>query len=900
MYIANKSSSISFLIIGLGLLVLTIFSSTVSAIDLPFDPNQYSFLVYDSMCSETSIVDAMKNILGTAFDPNTDVRTPLSGEEVTLNDLLTHDILIVGWNNNGYTSGINENTLLAGINGRVVLSGHDADWHFLHDESQQSREAAGKFIVNTMDYVLQGGGMGMITLGCGYSFPYLPEEWGITARYETSDIITEFTSEALASGMYDGLDPNDMSGWCISNHNVFTRKPYFVFMDFEKNEEDVVTIARNSTYGLSLEKSDELDPSACVIPYEEITYTIHWSRDNDATGDPNTLYLIDYLPPQVIFDSADPNNGQYDPWNHTYTWNLGTVDPGDSGTVYLTVLVDESAEPLETLTNRAYLTNYEGKLIKAQTETPICCWGGNTIFVDENAVGNNTGVNWQNSYTDLQDALTRAGNDCGCEVWVARGTYAPESGMYDTFTMSDGTQVYGGFVGWEDPNTFDLTDRYILGNKTYLTSDSMFSPVVSISGTDDPNDTILDGFTISGGTSGVSCTNCDDQTTISQCTITDAGTAVSASNSDLNIIDCTIKDSGTGLSIGGYDCSPFIDRCTIYNNTNSGISVNYADPIILNSVIHHNGLDGIYLNNPSSAATIRNNTITDNDGYAVNRNYGSAPDIDNCILWGNNLTGNGYQYYNCFPYNSCYFDPNDPNSGSSTPDINGNITCNPIFAYQNSNPNSEISNYHLDPNSPCIDKGDTNLVGLNELDIDGFERIFEPNVDMGADEVDCEDVYNPSDWYPDGIVNMREFADMSAAWLSCDPNSYDPNLGYTTDNWNPLCDLSDDNVVDMDDLVVFCDDWLWTACWLDTEQMFYSMMSPPSGGESMSLSSSAFSAASLTAEASYTEPVPSCTVEEMTAWLEDIYNDNEEFQLGYSPQEWQEFIDLVRASWPSP
>jgi hypothetical protein len=38
----------------------------------------------------------------------------------------------------------------------------------------------------------------------------------------------------------------------------------------------------------------------------------------------------------------------------------------------------------------------------------------------------------------------------------------------------------------------------------------------------------------------------------------------------------------------------------------------------------------------------------------------------------------------------------------------------------------------------------------------------------------------------------------------------------------------------------------------------------------------------------------------MTAWLEDIYNDNEEFQLGYSSQEWQEFIDLVRDSWPSP
>jgi hypothetical protein len=195
--------------------------------------------------------------------------------------------------------------------------------------------------------------------------------------------------------------------------------------------------------------------------------------------------------------------------------------------------------------------------------------------------------------------------------------------------------------------------------------------------------------------------------------------------------------------------------------------------------------------------------------------------------------------------------------------------------------------------------GDYNLVGLNELDIDRWDRIDYIDVDMGADEVDCTDVYNPYDWYPDGIVNMREFSDLSAAWLSCDPNAYDPNLGYTTENWNPLCDLYEDDKIDINDLVEFSYDWLWTACWLDTEQMFFMMMAPPPGGESMSLSSSAFSSASLTTEESYTEPVPSCTVEEMTAWLEDIYNDNEEFQLGYSAQEWQEFIDLVRDSWPS-
>ena len=178
--------------------------------------------------------------------------------------------------------------------------------------------------------------------------------------------------------------------------------------------------------------------------------------------------------------------------------------------------------------------------------------------------------------------------------------------------------------------------------------------------------------------------------------------------------------------------------------------------------------------------------------------------------------------------------------------------------------------------------------------MDNDERVFGDTVDMGADEVNCEEVYNPLDWNADGLVNMPELAKFSAAWLSTDPNN-DPNYA---ENWDPECDINDDLIVDIVDLASLADEWLWWACWWDEEEMMGMMMMAPGGGESMSLSTASFSASASSAKiAPVEEVVPMATLEEMTAWLEEIYGDNEEFQLGYSPQEWQEFIDEVKASW---
>ncbi len=95
--------------------------------ELPFDPNSYSFLVYKA--NENDIISAMNH-----YNLDYTLRTKDPNNHVTANDLATNDILIVGWNTGSSAdmAGLNALILEAGITGRVVLSGHDMDYHVVN------------------------------------------------------------------------------------------------------------------------------------------------------------------------------------------------------------------------------------------------------------------------------------------------------------------------------------------------------------------------------------------------------------------------------------------------------------------------------------------------------------------------------------------------------------------------------------------------------------------------------------------------------------------------------------------------------------------------------------------------------------------------------------------------
>ena len=96
---------------------------------------------------------------------------------------------------------------------------------------------------------------------------------------------------------------------------------------------------------------------------------------------------------------------------------------------------------------------------------------GNPIYVDCNATSANNGTSWIDAYNFLQDALADANSaEKPVEIWVAQGTYTPDSNTVDpngtgkrkaSFQLINGVSIYGGFPSGgaefdqRDPNLYE-------------------------------------------------------------------------------------------------------------------------------------------------------------------------------------------------------------------------------------------------------------------------------------------------------------------------------------------------------------------------------------------------------------------------------------------------------------
>jgi uncharacterized repeat protein (TIGR01451 family) len=284
---------------------------------LSFDPNQYSFLVYDPHNSSGSVIQRSMIELGI---PNYDVRS--GSESVTLDDLNTHDILIVGWNDGGNMGGLSADVIKSGVHGRVILTGQDADYHTANTLS--STPKAKTFLSQAINYILNGSGTGLLALGdYAEGFRWLPDNWGITTTYGlTSELVQSFTPSGLASGIFDGIEPAEMANWGNSYHNTFDTWG-LGFTPFElggtvidPNSETIVIAAQFNPIGLPLVKSDDVADGACRSPGQDIIYTISWDNTTGQTF--SDVSIVDYLPEGVDFKEfvgqnnpalapADPN-----------------------------------------------------------------------------------------------------------------------------------------------------------------------------------------------------------------------------------------------------------------------------------------------------------------------------------------------------------------------------------------------------------------------------------------------------------------------------------------------------------------------------------------------------------------------------------------------------------------
>ena len=212
-------------------------------------------------------------------------------------------------------------------------------------------------------------------------------------------------------------------------------------------------------------------------------------------------------------------------------------------------------------------------------------------FVNEAAAGAATGQSWLDAFTDLQSALAVA--DSGDQIWVAEGTYRPDSGSHDTqasFVLRSGVELFGGFNGTESAATARDPDLHIAilsgdlaGNddpesfiKGQKTSDNSAHVLYGF-GTD--STCILDGFTVTGGVGGSVEGACDDW----------VGGGIALSQSNPVIRNCKVMLNRAlfrgGGCFAGQGSAPVFDRCEFIQNVSDyngggGMALCGANPLI--------------------------------------------------------------------------------------------------------------------------------------------------------------------------------------------------------------------------------------------------------------------------------------------------------------------------------
>lgn len=667
---------------------------------------------------------------------------------------------------------------------------------------------------------------------------------------------------------------------------------------------------------ISLTKVDNVDPNDCRSPREEIVYTICW--DNTTVRSFEGTYIVDYLPEEVDYDFIesyipliiDPNYSQED---HTYTWQLGTLESDESGCVSLTVTVNEKAEPGMYMHNLADFYFDPNILIAMDTvDTPVCFWDDdpNIIYVDETAIGNDNGVSWADAYSGedaMQKALRRARESTYnglFTIYVAQGSYTPGNYANDSFMIPQSTSIYGGFKsGGSDFNERnpEIYETILTGytdvaqNPSYELNDAVVTMMVS-----DPNSSIattLDGFTVTEA----------------------AKYGVYGEDGDFDIVNCTIKTNGLrgiyaidcdaavrwskvesneehGVYHEGTGSTITIENSHIIENIQRGIFTMRSTPTIKNCLVLGNGYyeaipfnidyEGIKIDSPTEVPIIYNNTIIYNADEGVewyddadssgNPNNLDYPDIQNCILYYNNHGGN--QVYGFDEDSKAYYSCIQSCDGSN---FNTNSAPGFVLTFDSYSSGSIVHpyHYHLTYDSVCKDGGniihDTDDVGLD--DIDAEDRIYNSRVDIGADEIfSCDDDLTEDDIYDsqldrnvDGIVNNFEFVMFADAWFVHDPNE----PGYTPDPieyqiWSSVRHFNLDKTgssqyyIDADDLSKFAIKWLSIPCWKQSLlDRFVSMTAAMTGGESMMMAPMTMSSMSLTIEPA---PVPETEPEELT------------------------------------
>jgi hypothetical protein len=353
-----------------------------------------------------------------------------------------------------------------------------------------------------------------------------------------------------------------------------------------------------------------------------------------------------------------------------------------------------------------------------EDQHPVIPDANGVLYVDSAVAVAGDGSSWANALNSVGIALSTAAVDTGVhQVWVAKGTYQPESGQ--SYTMVQNVKIYGGFAGTEtalSQRNWQTNTVILKGNGNNVIQSSNLTTTAA-----------LDGFTITGG----------------------SGSGMYNNTSSPTITNCIFSGNSTISGGGGmynYNASPTIINC-IFSGNSAGV-----------------GGGGMY--NYNASPTIINCIFSGNTAGSIGGsmyNFTSSPIITNCIIYGNNSGIDDISSSTTVTYS-------DVQGGYSGA---GNIDQDPLFVNAPSYTTAPFTggNYNLQKSSHCINAGSNAALPAGiTTDLAGNQRIIGGTVDMGAYEnqeilpVTLENFtaikegnYAKLEWITTSEINNKEF-----------------------------------------------------------------------------------------------------------------------------------------------
>ncbi|NIW00179.1 M6 family metalloprotease domain-containing protein, partial [Candidatus Saccharibacteria bacterium] len=587
------------------------------------------------------------------------------------------------------------------------------------------------------------------------------------------------------------------------------------------------------------------------LPYAGLL--VYHIDDNRANNNDETHYMVGLLQADGRWDlenntnrgdSGDPfpgstNNRQLGPNTipNTNSYYNGRTDIG----------IGNISLPADTMSFSLSLSN------------------GYVIYVDANATeGEKNGASWKDAFLYLQDALEFASalNDDICEIRVAGGIYTPDknsaqhygsSDRQATFRLINAIVIKGGYAGLaapnpaeRDPNKYQTILSGDLAGNDIAVSDvtelldeptRAENSIHVITGSNTNETAVLEGLTITGGraddsyphNSGSAMYNNSGSPKLINCTFIhnsapQGNCMFNLSDSNPTLINCTFTRNYGGGICNSDRSSPTLANCRFIEEYNGGLR-NYdnSNPTLTDCKLTDNSADtfggGMY-NLDSNPKLINCKFINNgaNGGGAIFNSGNSNVKLNNCIFVGNAALNSGGAIWNIMQANAtltnCVFNRNSAgsNGGGLYNASPGVVTLSNCILWDNINGQIEgtayvsysavqggwtgLGNINADPFFADANNGDYHLksqVGRWDAGSQSWVRdnVTSPCIDAG--NPGCPIGNEPA---PAGSrKNMGAYGGTAQASKS-------------PENWRSLADLTNDWIVDSNDLKAFVGFWL--------------------------------------------------------------------------------------------